>query len=72
MKRVHVSETHDNLIPPFVQIQEFDLQPPPPVPKKQHYNPNHPLSTKNPRNKGFSGSGAPIFGFGLADPAPKG
>ena len=21
---------------------------------------------------GFSGSGAPIFGFGLADPAPKG
>ena len=31
-----------------------------------------PLSTENPRNKGFSGSEAPIFGFGLADPAPKG
>ena len=31
-----------------------------------------PLSTENPRNKGFSGSGAPIFGFGLADPALKG
>ena len=31
-----------------------------------------PLSTENPRNKGFSGSGAPIFGFGLAGPAPKG
>ena len=31
-----------------------------------------PLSTENPRNKGFSGSGAPIFGFGLADPATKG
>ena len=30
------------------------------------------LSTENPRNKGLSGSGAPIFGFGLADPAPKG
>ena len=27
---------------------------------------------ENPTNKGFSGSGAPIFGFGLADPAPKG
>ena len=33
---------------------------------------NPPLSTENPKNKGFSGSGAPIFGFGLADPAPKG
>ena len=33
---------------------------------------NPALSTENPRNKGFSGSGAPIFGFGLADPAPKG
>ena len=33
---------------------------------------NPPLSTENPRCKGFSGSGAPIFGFGLADPAPKG
>ena len=33
---------------------------------------NPPLSTENPRNKGFSGSGAPIFGFGLADPATKG
>ena len=31
-----------------------------------------PLSTENPRNKGFSGSGAPIFGFGLADRATKG
>ena len=31
-----------------------------------------PLTIENPRNKGFSGSGAPIFGFGLADPAPKG
>ena len=31
-----------------------------------------PLSTENPRNKGFSGSGVPIFGFGLADPATKG
>ena len=32
-----------------------------------------PLSAqKNPRNKGFSGFGAPICGFGLADPAPKG
>ena len=30
------------------------------------------LSTGNPRNKEFSGSGAPIFRFGLADPAPKG
>ena len=33
---------------------------------------NPPLSTENPRNKGFSGSGAPIFGFGLADPRPRG
>ena len=33
---------------------------------------NPPPSTENPRNKGFSGSGAPIFGFGLEDPAPKG
>ena len=33
---------------------------------------NSPLSKENPRNKGFSGSGAPIFGFGHADPAPKG
>ena len=33
---------------------------------------NPPLSTENPRNQGFSGFGAPIFGFGLADPAPKG
>ena len=31
-----------------------------------------PLSTENPRNKGFSGLGAPIFGFGLGDPATKG
>ena len=31
-----------------------------------------PLSTENPTNKGFSGSGAPILGFGLADPATKG
>ena len=31
-----------------------------------------PLSTENPRNKGFSGPGAPIFGFGLGDPATKG
>ena len=31
-----------------------------------------PLSTENPRIKGFSGSGAPIFGFGLADPRPRG
>ena len=30
------------------------------------------LGTENPTNKGFSGSGAPIFGFGLGDPAPKG
>ena len=33
---------------------------------------NPPLSTENPRNKWYSGSGAPIFWFGLADPAPKG
>ena len=33
---------------------------------------NPPLSTENPRNQGFSGSRAPLFGFGLADPAPKG
>ena len=32
---------------------------------------NSSLSTENPRNKGFSGSGAPIFECGLADPAPK-
>ena len=31
-----------------------------------------PLSTKNPEIKGFSGSGPPIFGFGLADPTTKG
>ena len=31
-----------------------------------------PSKHRNPRNKGFSGSGAPIFGFGLADPMPKG
>ena len=31
-----------------------------------------PLSTEKPRNKGFSGSPPPIFGFGLADPATKG
>ena len=31
-----------------------------------------PLSTENPRNKGLSGSAAPIFGFGLADLSPKG
>ena len=33
---------------------------------------DHGLSTENPRNKGASGPGAPIFGFGLADPATKG
>ena len=33
---------------------------------------NPPLSTENPRNEGFSRSGAPILGFGLAHPAPKG
>ena len=31
-----------------------------------------PSEHRKPINKGFSGSGAPIFGFGLADPAPKG
>ena len=30
------------------------------------------LSTENARNEGVSGSGSPILGFGLADPAPKG
>ena len=38
----------------------------------QDHGLNPPLRTENPRNKGFSGSGAPIFGFGLADAAPKG
>ena len=33
---------------------------------------NPPLSIDDPRNTGFSGSGVPIFGFGLADPTPKG
>ena len=33
-----------------------------------HLRPITTLSTENPRNKGFSGPGAPIFGFGLADP----
>ena len=33
---------------------------------------NPRLSTETLRNKGFSGPGAPIFGFGLADPAPEG
>ena len=33
---------------------------------------NPPLSTVNPMHKGFSASGAPLFGFVLADPAPKG
>ena len=33
---------------------------------------NLPLSAVNPMHKGFSVSGAPFFGFGLADPAPKG
>ena len=32
---------------------------------------NPPLSAVNPMNKGFSVSGAPFFGFGLGDPAPK-
>ena len=31
-----------------------------------------PLSTENPGNRGFSGSGVPTIGFGLADPTPKG
>ena len=30
-----------------------------------------PLSVANPINRGFSVSGAPFFGLGLADPAPK-
>ena len=42
----------------------------PGLPVPHGLNPH--LSTENPRNNGFSGSGAPIFGFGLADPAPKG
>ena len=33
---------------------------------------NPPLSAANPMHKGFSVSGAPFFGFGLADPAPRG
>ena len=33
---------------------------------------NPPLSTENPWTKGFSGSEAPIFGFGIADPHPRG
>ena len=33
---------------------------------------NPPLSAANPMSKGFSVSGAPFFGFGLASPAPKG
>ena len=33
---------------------------------------NAPLSAVSPMNKGFSVSGAPFFGFGLADPAPEG
>ena len=43
-----------------------------PRPWSEDHGLNPPLSTENPRNKGSSGSGAPIFGFGLADPAPKG
>ena len=33
---------------------------------------NLPLCIENPRNFGFRGPGAPIFGFGLADLARKG
>ena len=33
---------------------------------------NPALSTVKPMQEGFSVSGAPSFGFGLADPAPKG
>ena len=33
---------------------------------------NPPPSTVNPMHEGFSVSGAPVFGFGLAGPAPKG
>ena len=36
------------------------------------HGPNPPLSAGNPMNQGFSVSGAPFFGFGLADHAPKG
>ena len=32
---------------------------------------NPSLSSETPRIKGSSGSGVPIFAFGLADPAPK-
>ena len=33
---------------------------------------NPALNTVNPMHEGLSVSGAPLFGFGLADPAPKG
>ena len=33
---------------------------------------NPPLSTENPRNEGFSGSGAPIFGLVSRTPHPRG
>ena len=59
----HVSQSPDLPLPPVLAPSETMVG---------DHGLNPPLSTKNPRNKGFSGSGAPIFGFGLADPAPKG
>ena len=60
----------------FLGSQSPDLPPPHRLAPSETMVSDHglgpPLSTEKPRNKGFSGSGAPIFGFGLADPATKG
>ena len=50
----------------------LDLPLPHGLAPSENHGLNPPLSTEDPRNKGFSGAGAPIFGFGHADPAPKG
>ena len=55
-----------------LQVYPYPMVWPLPRPWSETMVSNPPLSTESPRNKGFSGSGAPSFGFGLADPAPKG
>ena len=60
-----LANTHNLRIYPYPMVWLL------PRPWSQTMVSDHGLSTENPRNKGISGRGAPIFGFGLADPAPK-
>ena len=55
-----------------LRIYPYPMVWPLPRPWSQSMVSDPPLSTETPRNKGFSGCGAPIFGFGLADPRAQG